>query len=303
GIIGKSFAWIFALNGYTIHIFDVDQSQLQKCIDSIKQDLKDIGEKCTDTIRQDLNVIVNDMYIEKIIGRVFAFTDLAKAVNNAFLIQECVPENLELKRKVYKEVDGLMTVKQILSSSTSSLLPSILSKDLKHKKRFIVCHPVNPVDIVPIVEIVPAPWTDLDVIKTMKDLLSGMGKQPIVLIKEVPGFIVNRLQYAILNESYNLVNRGIVSVQDVDKVMSEGLSLRWAFLGPFQIASLNANGWNDYCDKYSKMIKEVSDTFDPPQLYEGKTSDSIFQQLQAIIPIGKLNQAREKLANQMRTLL
>lgn len=112
----------------------------------------------------------------------------------------------------------------------------------------IVSHPVNPPYYVPLVELVPAPWTKPEIVKTTRSLMEEIGQEPVSLTKEVEGFALNRIQYAILNETWRLVQDGILDVKDIDKVMSCGLGPRYAFMGPLETAHLNAEGkTNSFC--------------------------------------------------------
>lgn len=208
-------------------------------------------------------------------------------------MKECVFEDIELKKKVFLELDAICSDSVVLCSSTSCFLPSLIAEKLKHRSQFIVGHPVNPPYFVPLVEIIPSPWTDAAILQRTKELLSKVGQKPVVLKKEVPGFIVNRVQYAILNECYRLIQDDVISVEDVDTVMSDGLGMRYAFMGPWETAHLNALGMKEYFEKYSQGIYDVSMTMGPVPKMEGKTADVITKELTTKIPIDKLNERRQ----------
>lgn len=158
----------------------------------------------------------------------------------------------------------------------------------------LVSHPVNPPYYVPLVEIVPAPWTKKAVVQKTRSLMEEIGQKPVTLSREVEGFALNRIQYAILNEVWSLVDRGILDVKDVDSVMSDGLGMRYAFLGALETAHLNAEGMTNYFERYSKTIHAVSETMaGPPPKMEGKTAETIAKQLEVMVPLEKLQERRE----------
>lgn len=137
--------------------------------------------------------------------RISGCSQLEEAMTNALHVQECVPENVELKKKVFGSLDKLADDSVVLSSSTSCIAPSAFTENLKHRSQCIVCHPVNPPHYITLVEIIPAPWTDLDVTERTRNLMSEIGQSPVTLKKETNGFILNRLQYALIMEAWRLV--------------------------------------------------------------------------------------------------
>jgi L-gulonate 3-dehydrogenase len=177
-------------------------------------------------------------------------------------VQENTAERLEVKREVYAQMDAAAKPDCILASSTSTIETSRFAEGLKGRHRCLVAHPVNPPHIVPIVEISPAPFTAPEVVVRTRALHEKVGQVPITVKREVEGFILNRLQAALLNEAWRLVQEDYVSVEDLDKTIRDGLGLRWAFMGPFETIDLNApGGVADYAARYGPklhgMMKDI----------------------------------------------
>ncbi|KAG9492004.1 hypothetical protein GDO78_000491 [Eleutherodactylus coqui] len=214
---------------------------------------------------------------EEQISLISGFNDLKLALEGAIFVQECVPENLELKLKIFADLDSYINDSAIISSSTSCLSPRKMFNGLKHVKNCIVAHPVNPPYYVPLVELVPHPKTDAVTVEKTYSLMKKIGQSPVKLLKETDGFVLNRLQYAVVSEAWRLVQDGVISPRDVDIVMSEGLGMRYAFLGPLETAHLNAEGFKSYCERYGESIERVLATFGPIPTFSGEVAEKIDQ--------------------------
>jgi 3-hydroxyacyl-CoA dehydrogenase len=194
-----------------------------------------------------------------VLARLTPVSSLAEAVRNADYIQESAPERLPIKQALYQELATLAKADAIIASSTSGLPASSFTADIVGRERCLVAHPINPPHLIPLVEIVPAPWTRPDVVESTSALMMQVGQVPIRLNREIAGFVVNRLQGAMLGEAFRLVEDGICSATDVDAAVSEGLGLRWFFMGPFETIDLNAQGGvADYCRKLGPMYYDLA---------------------------------------------
>ncbi|XP_070189451.1 lambda-crystallin-like isoform X2 [Littorina saxatilis] len=218
--------------------------------------------------------------------------NLAECVKDAGVIMEAVPEVMEVKKKVFEQVDDVMKDDAILSSSTSSMLPSVLSADLKHRQQFLVMHPVNPPFHVRAVELVPAPWTSGDVMQRSRALMVRLGQAPVVMKKEIEGFVLNRMQFAILGESWRLLKEGVVGVDGINKAVWSGLGPRYAFLGPFQVGHLNGPGIKTYLDKYGPTILRLQSSMGPAGLMGGELAEEVEREMIKEVPLDRLAERR-----------
>ena len=246
GLIGRAWAVVFARAGHPVKLWDADAGVIPKALGAIGRALEEA---------RNFSLIDEDPHI--IGARVSVASTLVEAVNEADYVQENTAERVDVKRQVYAQLDAAAKPDCILASSTSTIQASIFSEGLKGKHRCLVAHPVNPPHVVPIVELSPAPWTSAEVLARTRALHEKVGQVPITVKKEVQGFILNRLQAALLMEAWRLVGEGYVSVEDLDKTIKDGLGLRWSFMGPFETIDLNApGGVRDYAARYGQVLYE-----------------------------------------------
>jgi 3-hydroxyacyl-CoA dehydrogenase len=257
GLVGGSWALVFARTGFDVTLYDPSQASIQAALDFARKsslDLAALGQ-------------LNGQTEAELMSRLRPALSLAEAVNDADYIQERVPERLAVKQALYKELAVLVKENAVIASSTSGLPASSFTAEIVGRERCVVAHPINPPHLIPLVEIVPAPWTSPDVVERTYNLMKQIGQVPIRLNREISGFVVNRLQSAILGEAFRLVEDGICSANDVDAAVADGLGLRWFFMGPFETIDLNAQGGiADYCGKlgpmYYGLAKEQADPRD-----------------------------------------
>ena len=230
GSIGVAWAIVFARAGHPVAVHDVDPRRLDLVpgeIDVRLGDLVDFG-------------LIDD--VAAVAGRVTTHVDLAAAVDGAVHVQECVLESVEVKRDVFRTLTDLADPATVLASSSSMIACSRFAADLDHNERCLVVHPGNPPYLLPVAEVVPAPFTDAVVVDRTSALLTAAGMTPVIVRAEVEGFVFNRLQGALLREAYCLVRDGVADVADIDAIVRLGLGRRWSVLGPFATSDLNTRG-------------------------------------------------------------
>ncbi|PRB16663.1 3-hydroxyacyl-CoA dehydrogenase [Microbacterium sp. MYb62] len=233
GSIGVAFAVVFARAGFEVAVTDVDADALARG-------------------RSDLDVRLELLENAGMLGaprgevaaRVRFGTDVARAVGGAELVQECAPEQKDVKRAVFREVAAAAPAHAVLASSASAILPSEIAIELPDDvaARVIVGHPGNPPYLLPVIEVVPTPRTSPDALGLARSLYAAAGLRPVTIRREVEGFVFNRLQGALLREAYCLVRDGVVDVDDIDEIVRSGLGRRWSVIGPFETSDLNTRG-------------------------------------------------------------
>lgn len=294
GLIGRSWAMVFTSGGYTVKIYDNQPGLASSALTAIRQQLMDMEQK---------NMLRGELSASQQLSLISAYSDLQQAVEGAFFIQECVFEDLGVKQKVFQEVEGLVGSDVILSSSTSCLVPSDVFSKVQNKSRCLVSHPVNPPYQVRLVELVPHPQTSASVMDTAQALMNQVGQVPVRLNREIDGFALNRVQMAVIAESWRLVQDGVISVKDIDLVMSEGLGMRYAFIGPMETMHLNApEGLEDYMRRYGPGIQRVLSSFGPTPDFFGDQAKGIINEMCELVPTDQL-MARKERRDQLLTQL
>jgi len=231
GSIGAAFSLMFAAAGHEVHICDTSEDQRlsvrKRIVDSLH--LLQANGLC-------------DQNVDEVVSRISVLPDLADSVSDVGFVQECVSEDVELKRKLFAELDTLVPEGTVLASSSSAIMTSEFADELSGAHRCLVAHPGNPPFLIRVIEVVPAPFTSHEVVSRTCSLMRSIGLSPITVKKEIRGFVFNRLQGAVLREAYCLVRDGIASVEEIDRLVRDGLGLRWSVVGPFETADLNWRG-------------------------------------------------------------
>ncbi|MGW4272977.1 3-hydroxyacyl-CoA dehydrogenase NAD-binding domain-containing protein [Streptomyces seoulensis] len=169
---------------------------------------------------------------------VTATADLAAAASDADFVQESGPERVPVKEEMFAELAAHTRDDVVLASSSSSLLPSVIAEGNPAADRILVGHPFNPPELMPLVEVVPGPATSPRAVERATEVYRQLGKLPVRLKKEIPGFVGNRLQKVFDDQAVHLVQQGVIDVSDLDDLVRASLGLRWATIGPFQSGAL-----------------------------------------------------------------
>ncbi|XP_015783375.1 lambda-crystallin homolog [Tetranychus urticae] len=285
GLVGQNWAMIFASVGYSVQLYDVSEDKISGALGKIKETLKTYSDK---------GILRGNLDWEKQSQLITGTLDLGECLKDAFYVQECVFEDIALKQKVFSDIDSLVSESTIMASSTSRIPPSVIFEKCKNRSNGLIVHPINPPYFIPLVEIIKSPWTSEEVTLKARTLMDEVGQKPVVANKEVLGFIVNRIQFAIFAECYRLIEDKVISPEDVETVMSEGLGMRYAFLGPWETAHLNAAGVEDYFKKFGPGVVDVLKTFGPnPTSLDGQAAQDIIEAINRKVPLGQLEERRK----------
>ena len=281
GLIGRAWAISFARAGNIVTLFDTNSDLLSSTLEIIKSTLEDLHQ----------NDFLFDQSVMEVFNRIKISDQLNDALDGAEYVQESTPEELDTKKHVFAQLDSISPKDTILASSSSAFVPSAFSKKLSGRSRCIVAHPINPPYLIPAVELCPSPWTDPKISNKAHKILDKAGHSVILMSKELDGFIMNRMQGALLQEAFRLINDGYASVKDVDAGISQGLALRWSFMGPFETIDLNApDGVRDYSNRYGNIYERMSSDFARPIDIAGPILDKVEKQRRQILPKKELQE-------------
>jgi 3-hydroxyacyl-CoA dehydrogenase len=254
GLIGRAWSIVFARAGRAVALYDIERTALPAALATIRTNLADLAT----------NGLIDDP--AAVIARIAPTERLDEALRGAAHVQENGPEDLAVKRALFRELDAKAPADAVLASSSSAIRASLFTEELAGRARCLVAHPVNPPYLVPLVELSPAPWTSRETVARTRALMEAVGQVPVELSKEIPGFLLNRLQGALLGEAFRLVEQGYCSMADIDRTVKDGLGLRWSFMGPFETIDLNApGGIADYIRRYGPAYHEMAQSAGPPE--------------------------------------
>ena len=245
GLIGQGWATQFCSSGYDLVLYDVNAAILETALGQIKSNLMFL----------ETHDLLNRGEAAAALKKIKTTCNLAEAVGQADYVQESVFDNYDVKKQIFKEMDALAPDSALLASSSSGLLMTEIQKAVAAPQRCLLAHPYLPVYLMPLVEVVGGRQTSPDALAATCDLMERVGKMPVLLQKEVPGYIVNRLQAALLREAIDLVDSGVASAEEVDKAFRLSLGLRGPLLGPLLRAHLAGDGIERFFENYSESYR------------------------------------------------
>ncbi|MEA3129295.1 MAG: 3-hydroxybutyryl-CoA dehydrogenase [Paraburkholderia sp.] len=245
GLMGVGIATQSALHGHRTIVHDVDPARLASVTpkaEAVLDELVDAGR-------------IDHAAKQAALSRIETHAQLDVMASAQFVI-EAIPEVLELKHRLCASLVGLMADDAILASNTSGFLPDQLAAPLRAKERFLIAHFWNPPHMIPLVEVVPGTATAPQVTEQTAALMSAIGMEPVVLAKAIPGFVGNRLQFAVLREALHIVRSGAATPEVVDRVMKASLGRRWGIVGPFEGADMG--GLDTFVDISTHLMPELA---------------------------------------------
>ncbi len=279
GLVGRAWAVCFARGGHEVALYDARSDAVHAALAFADKALDELagydllaGQEVADVRR-----------------RISPSGSLDESLEGSGYVQESTFEDAEVKKAVFAELDALAAEDAVLASSSSAILPSRFTESLAGRGRCLVAHPINPPYLIPAVEVVPAPWKRPEIAARTGRFLTEIGQAPIMMKREIDGFVMNRLQGALLQEAFRLVAEGYASATDVDVGIRRGLGLRWSFLGPFETIDLNApGGARDYVERYEGLYENLWRSQQHIVPWSGRAIDDIEEALRDSLPRERL---------------
>jgi len=261
GLMGSGIALMGALHDHPVTLYDTQEKALAQAIPSIRKNLELMAQSRND-LPETMDIILN---------RISLTSELKDAVNGAEFIIECVPENMELKQNLFKEIDMMCPLETILCTNTSVMSITEIASKSVNRQRIVGTHFWNPPFLIPLVEIVPTVDTSAIVVERTFNLLVAIGKHPVRVNKDVPGFVANRLQHALWREAISIVERGIADAETVDECVRYGFGLRLPILGPLENSDMVGTDLTFAIHSY--ILKHLESSSEPSPLLQEMMED------------------------------
>jgi 3-hydroxybutyryl-CoA dehydrogenase len=256
GTMGTNIALIFAARGHRVVVMDASPGQAKKSARTLAANAETL----------EAHGLLDAAPAAAVCAQVGWSSSLAEAVCQADWIVEAITEDLDAKQQLFRAIESHCGEQAVIWSNTSTFMPTALCADMRHPERMLVAHFWNPAHLIPLVEVVPHPRTQADVVARTQALLESCGKRPVILKREVPGFVGNRLAFALQREAMDLVQSGVVSADQVDAIVRTGFGRRIAETGIFGTADLG--GLDVYLSICRLLFPHLSSQVAPPPLLE-----------------------------------
>lgn len=260
GLMGHGIGQIFAVHGHDVTLVDLDEKILSSATVGIRNNLELMAD----------HDFITPEEIDAALARLSITTDTEKGVDGADFVVEAVVENLEVKQNIFKKLDQLCPISTILASNTSVISITEIARESVEKKRIVGTHFWNPPHLIPLVEVVPGAETMPETVDATYDLLLSVGKHPVKVKKDVPGFVANRLQHALWREAISIVENDIADAATVDECIKFGFGLRLPALGPMENSDMVGNDLVLAIHDY--ILEHIESSPDPSPLLREKVA-------------------------------
>ncbi|MFJ5769294.1 3-hydroxyacyl-CoA dehydrogenase family protein [Psychrobacillus sp. NPDC093180] len=228
GTMGHSIALSAAWAGQSVKVYGINEKDLENADKGLQNKLKVMTD----------NDVFDEATAKQIREKIVLSTSLEETIAGSTFIFEVIPEVLDMKKEMYKQMESMISEEVVIASNTSGFKPSLLAEEMQYPNRFVVTHFWNPAHLIPLVEIVKSEKTDEQTVERAMQVIKDMNKQPILLNKEIPGFIGNRLQYALFREAQSLLDAGVATKEDIDAAVTYSIGRRLPVTGPLMTADM-----------------------------------------------------------------
>ena len=279
GLVGRAWAMVFARAGHPVRLYDADRTVMDAAHGRIAEGLADLKRYG----------LIDDP--AAVLARIRIEPDLGAALAGAVYAQESAFEQVDVKREVFAAIDRVVGADTLIGSSSSGIPASAFTEQVACRARCLIAHPVNPPHVIPVVELVPAPWTAPETVAAVRRLMEDVGQAPVELSREIEGFLINRLQAVLLMEAWRLIEEGYATVADLDRTLADGLGLRWSFMGPFETIDLNApGGVADYARRLGPLYQRIAASCHEHRVWGDALIAKVEQQRRRDLPADRLAQ-------------
>lgn len=277
GLVGRGWAIVFARAGCAVALYDGQPGTAALARTLIAASLDDL---------QAQGLLADPAAV---LARITAVDSLEEALHGAAYAQESVFEKVDVKRAIFSAIDSVVGATTLIGSSSSGIPASAYTEHVACRARCLVAHPVNPPYLAPIVELVPAPWTEPETVRGVRHLMAQVGQVPVEMTREAEGFLLNRLQAVLLMEAWRLVDAGLATVEDIDRTVKHGLGLRWSFMGPFETIDLNApGGIADYARRLGPLYQKIAASTDQHEVWDERLIAKVETARRQLLPADQL---------------